>query len=65
MSTFPERRLTSTPLADLKPHPRNPRTHSRKQLKQIAESIRRFGFTNPVLVNDESRILAMSAASAM
>jgi DNA modification methylase len=38
--------------------PRNARTHSRKQIKQIAESISRFGFTNPVLIDAENRILA-------
>ena len=42
----------------LKPYPRNARTHSKKQIRQIAESIRRFGFTNPVLVNSEGMILA-------
>ena len=34
-------------------HPRNARTHSRKQIRQIADSIRNFGFTNPVLIDDE------------
>lgn len=42
----------------LKPALRNARTHSRKQLRQIADSITRFGFTNPVLVDEEGRILA-------
>jgi DNA modification methylase len=42
----------------LKPYPRNARTHSKKQIRQIAESIRRFGFTNPVLVDSEGMILA-------
>ena len=32
----------------LNPRPNNPRTHSKKQLRQIADSIRQFGFTNPV-----------------
>jgi len=45
-------------IADLKPYPGNARTHSRKQLKQIAASIERFGFTNPVLVSDEGEIIA-------
>ena len=45
-------------LDQLRPWPRNARTHSKKQIKQIAESIRRFGFTNPVLIDGESRILA-------
>ena len=42
----------------LKPSPRNARTHSRKQLRQIADSIRRFGFTSPVLIDGEDQILA-------
>jgi ParB-like chromosome segregation protein Spo0J len=46
------------PLDQLRPWTRNARTHSRKQIRQIAESIRRFGFTNPVLIDGENRILA-------
>jgi ParB-like chromosome segregation protein Spo0J len=46
------------PIDQLRPWPRNARTHSRKQIKQIAESIRRFGFTNPVLIDGENSILA-------
>ncbi len=43
---------------DLRPWARNARTHSKKQLKQIAESIRTFGFTNPVLIDQTNTILA-------
>jgi DNA modification methylase len=39
-------------------HTRATRTHSKKQTKQIARSIERFGFTNPVLVSDEGEIIA-------
>jgi 16S rRNA G966 N2-methylase RsmD len=42
----------------LRPYERNARTHSRKQIRQIAKSIERFGFNNPVLVDDERRIIA-------
>jgi hypothetical protein len=42
----------------LRPYARNARTHSRKQIKQIAASISRFGFTNPVLVSDDGEIIA-------
>jgi hypothetical protein len=42
----------------LKPRGTNPRTHSRKQIAQIANSIRQFGFVNPVLVDDLNRIIA-------
>nr|WP_256385679.1 ParB N-terminal domain-containing protein [Novosphingobium sp. TH158] len=45
-------------LDQLKPAKRNARTHSRKQQKQIASSIERFGFTNPVLVDDAGHIVA-------
>ena len=42
----------------LRPWPRNARTHSKKQIGQIADSIRTFGFTNPVLIDEEKMILA-------
>src|SRR3979411_3502962 len=42
----------------LKPRATNPRTHSKKQIAQIANAIRRFGFTNPVLVDDANGIIA-------
>ena len=42
----------------LVPYERNPRTHSKKQIEQIAASIREFGFTNPVLIDGERRIIA-------
>ena len=42
----------------LKPYPRNARTHSKKQIKQIATSIERFGWTNPVLVDADGQIVA-------
>ncbi len=53
----------------LKPHGNNPRKHSPAQIRQIEASIRRFGFLNPVLVDDGGRIIAghgrVSAAKAM
>jgi len=52
------RTVETISLEELRPWPRNARTHSRKQIRQIAESIRRFGFTNPVLIDGENRILA-------
>lgn len=44
--------------AVLKPRKSNPRTHSKAQLKQIADSIRTFGFTNSVLVDEDNRLIA-------
>ena len=46
------------PPGDLRPWTRNARTHSKKQVRQIADSIRTFGFTNPVLIDRENTILA-------
>jgi len=46
------------PLGSLRPYPRNARTHSRKQIRQIADSIATFGFTNPILVDRNGMILA-------
>jgi ParB-like chromosome segregation protein Spo0J len=46
------------PVEALIPYARNSRTHSDEQVAQIAASIREFGFTNPVLVDDEGGIVA-------
>lgn len=45
-------------IGDLRPRATNPRTHTKKQLEQIAASIQRFGFTNPVLIDEEDGIIA-------
>ena len=45
-------------VADLNPAQRNARTHSKAQIKQIADSIEQFGFTNPVLVDAKDRLIA-------
>ena len=45
-------------ISDLKPWTKNARTHSKKQVKQLANSIEAFGFTNPVLIDDANNILA-------
>ena len=42
----------------LKPYDRNARTHSKKQIRQIADSIERFGWTNPVLIDGQDQIVA-------
>lgn len=45
-------------IESLIPYARNSRTHSDEQVAQIAASIREFGFTNPVLVDNEGGIIA-------
>src|SRR5829696_7267419 len=42
----------------LRPNKRNARTHSKKQIGQIASSIRRFGWTYPILADERGNILA-------
>ena len=51
-------RLEYRRLDELTPYARNARTHSKKQLRQIADSIDRFGFTNPILIDASNTILA-------
>ncbi len=46
------------PVSTLKSAPRNPRTHTARQIRQIADSIREFGFTNPVLIDSEKVVVA-------
>ncbi len=45
-------------LGELRAYSRNARRHTLKQIKQIAASIERFGFTNPILISDDSEIIA-------
>ncbi len=45
-------------IEQLIPYARNSRTHSDEQVAQIAASIRAFGFTNPVLIDEDGGIIA-------
>ena len=54
----PTERVEQTPLGQLQPYRNNARTHSAKQIKQIARSIERFGFVNPVLADANGQIIA-------
>jgi DNA modification methylase len=56
--SFRELSIEYQPLTALKPNSHNSRTHSKRQIRQIADSIKRFGFTNPILVDSATRILA-------
>jgi DNA modification methylase len=51
-------KIEYTPVRELRPHPNNARTHSKKQIRQIANSIAQFGFCNPILVDDAKQIIA-------
>jgi DNA modification methylase len=50
--------ITYRAIANLIPDPANPRTHTKKQIRQIAASIAAFGFNVPILVNSQSKIVA-------
>ena len=51
-------RIENRTILSLRPYARNARTHSSKQIRQIARSIEEFGFTNPVLIDREGGIIA-------
>jgi DNA modification methylase len=46
------------PVAGLRPYARNARRHSKKQIEQIAASVRQFGFVNPILIDQDGEIVA-------
>jgi len=43
---------------ELIPYSNNSRTHSEKQVQQVAASIKEFGFTNPILIDEDNGIIA-------
>ena len=53
-----ELEITYHARTDLKANPRNARTHSKHQIRQIANSIVAFGFTSPILIDKENVIVA-------
>lgn len=58
MTSPVELAIESRPLTELIPYARNARTHSDRQIDQIAASIEAFGFNNPVLVDEGGCIIA-------
>lgn len=56
MADFYEHKIAQ--VADLIPYALNSRTHSDEQVAQLAASIREFGFTNPVIVDEENNLIA-------
>ena len=50
--------ITHRAIAALQPDASNPRTHSERQIRRIADSIRAFGFTNPVLIDEREQVIA-------
>jgi DNA modification methylase len=54
----PEVCITRVAISELKLDPMNPRVHSDRQLKQLAKTIRAFGFVSPVLIDAQRRVIA-------
>ena len=50
--------IEAVPISALRHYARNPRTHSKKQLRQIADSIRSFGWLNPILIDATGGLIA-------
>ena len=50
--------IVNKPVIDLVPYESNSRTHSEEQIIQIVDSIQEFGFTNPILIGEDNKIIA-------
>ena len=51
-------RIVLRAIESLAPYARNPRVHSDEQIAQIADSIKEFGFTNPILLDGKNGLIA-------
>lgn len=51
-------KIEYTALENLNPYKGNPKVHDEKQIQQIAKSIERFGFNNPILIDEKSEVIA-------
>lgn len=55
---MPDIQIEVWPIEDLTPNPRNSREHSEEQVSEIVASIEEFGFTNPILADEDGLIIA-------
>jgi len=53
-----EQSYQNVPIDQIRPNPRNARTHSRKQIERIANSIRSLGYAAPILIDEHRMLLA-------
>jgi len=51
-------KITNYKITELTPYQNNARTHSDEQVKEIAASIKEFGFNNPILIDEKKMIIA-------
>ena len=61
MSTLPiktPQTITKIPLKELKHYKNNPRLHNDVQIQRLINSLKEFGFTNPVLIDDDKNVIA-------
>ena len=58
ISMWPSANVTTWSLERLIPYARNTRTHADAQVAQIAASIREWGWTMPILADEEGGIIA-------
>jgi|TARA_R100000900_G_scaffold23512_2_gene18703 hypothetical protein len=54
----PASKVDSRPIESLVPYDRNPRMHPDSQIEQLANSIRQWGWTVPILIDDASNVIA-------
>ena len=50
--------ITYQDISLVKPYTNNPRTHKKAQIRQIADSIEKLGFNNPILVDASNTVIA-------
>jgi len=69
MTTTAVTKIEHVNIETLTPYANNPRTHSASQLDRLVQSLKEFGFTNPILVGDDMQVVAghgrLIAAQAM
>ncbi len=44
-------------LSNIKPYPKNAKKHDKKQIQQVADSIKRFGFVQPIVIDKNNEIV--------
>jgi ParB-like chromosome segregation protein Spo0J len=55
---MPTSEIRQAAIGTLRPHPANAHAHPKKQIRQIARSIRQFGFIVPIILDENNVILA-------
>lgn len=58
MQNWPADKIERRPIESLIPYARNARTHSDAQVAEIAESMKEWGWTNPILIDEDGMVIA-------